>query len=161
MRAPANRILDAADAAAFAADVRRLGGTVVFTNGVFDLLHPGHIRYLQDARRLGDALIVAVNSDRSVRGNKGPERPITPERERAEVLLALGCVDAVPVRATAMEERLAAGFSDAAVRAAAEGLGASLDPPSDAHGSGDFRRHLAEVSAARAVQQAASRRKAA
>jgi carbon-monoxide dehydrogenase medium subunit len=78
------------------------------------------------------------------------------------VRIALGCVDAVPVRASAMEQRLAAGdFSDAAVRAAADGLGASLDPPSDAHGSGDFRRHLAEVSAARAVLQAASRRKAA
>ena len=78
------------------------------------------------------------------------------------VRIALGCVDAVPVRATAMEERLGAGdFSEDAVRAAAEGLGASLDPPSDAHGTADFRRHLAEVSAARAVVQAASRRKAA
>jgi carbon-monoxide dehydrogenase medium subunit len=76
------------------------------------------------------------------------------------VRIALGCVDAVPVRATAMEERLAGGdLSEDAVRAAAEGIGASLDPPSDAHGSGDFRRHLAEVSAARAVLQAASRRK--
>ena len=78
------------------------------------------------------------------------------------VRIALGCVDAVPVRASAMEERLAGGdLSAEAVGAAAEGLGASLDPPSDAHGSGDFRRHLAEVSAARAVLQAASRRKSA
>lgn len=78
------------------------------------------------------------------------------------VRIALGCVDAVPVRASSMEERLAGGdFSEDAVQVAAEGLGASLDPPSDAHGSGDFRRHLAEVSAARAVLQAASRRKAA
>jgi len=78
------------------------------------------------------------------------------------VRIALGCVDAVPVRASSMEERLAGGdFSDDAVQGAAEGLGASLDPPSDAHGSGDFRRHLAEVAAARAVLQAASRRKAA
>jgi carbon-monoxide dehydrogenase medium subunit len=76
------------------------------------------------------------------------------------VRIALGCVDAVPVRATAMEERLAGGdYAEEAVKAAAEGLGASLDPPSDAHGSGDFRRHLAEVSAVRAVLQAASRRK--
>jgi aerobic carbon-monoxide dehydrogenase medium subunit len=76
------------------------------------------------------------------------------------VRIGLGCVDAVPVRATPMEERLAGGgFSEEAVRAAAEGLGASLDPPSDAHGSGDFRRHIAEVSAVRAVLQAASRRK--
>ena len=71
------------------------GHVVVFTNGVFDLLHPGHVRYLQSARALGDVLIVAVNSDRSARGNKGPTRPINPEAERAEVLAALSCVDAV------------------------------------------------------------------
>ncbi len=68
---------------------------MVFTNGVFDLLHPGHVRYLQQARALGDALVVAINSDRSVRANKGPDRPITPELERAEILAALACVDAV------------------------------------------------------------------
>jgi aerobic carbon-monoxide dehydrogenase medium subunit len=74
--------------------------------------------------------------------------------------VAVGCVAASPVRATAMEERLAGGdLSEDAVRAAAEGLGASLDPPSDVHGSADFRRHLAEVSAVRAVLQAAGRRK--
>ena len=71
------------------------GGTVVFTNGVFDLLHPGHVRYLQTARMLGSLLSVAINSDRSVRAIKGTERPINPEHERAEVLLALACVDAV------------------------------------------------------------------
>ncbi len=76
------------------------------------------------------------------------------------VRIALGCVDAVPVRATAMEERLAGGdLSPASVNAAAEGLGATLDPPSDVHGSADYRRHLAEVSAARAVLQAAERAK--
>jgi D-beta-D-heptose 7-phosphate kinase/D-beta-D-heptose 1-phosphate adenosyltransferase len=76
----------------------RAGGkTIVFTNGVFDLLHPGHLRYLQHARALGDLLIVGVNSDRSVRANKGEERPITPESERVEVLEALQCVDAVVV----------------------------------------------------------------
>jgi len=69
----------------------------VFTNGVFDLLHPGHVRYLQAARNEGDTLIVAVNSDRSVRAIKGPARPINPEAERAEVLAALRCVDAVVV----------------------------------------------------------------
>jgi rfaE bifunctional protein nucleotidyltransferase chain/domain len=69
----------------------------VFTNGVFDLLHPGHVRYLTDARALGDALIVGVNSDRSVRANKGPARPITPEVERAELLASLRSVDAVTV----------------------------------------------------------------
>jgi D-beta-D-heptose 7-phosphate kinase/D-beta-D-heptose 1-phosphate adenosyltransferase len=77
--------------------VQRRGGTVVFTNGVFDLLHPGHVRYLNEARRLGDALIVAVNSDRSVRANKGDTRPINRAEERAEVLLALGSVDGVAI----------------------------------------------------------------
>ena len=84
-------------AARFAAEIHAQEGTVVFTNGVFDLLHPGHVRYLQDARALGDALVVGLNSDRSVRANKGPERPITPENERAEILLALECVDAVAI----------------------------------------------------------------
>ncbi len=76
---------------------RRDGKTVVFTNGVFDILHPGHVRYLTAARALGDVLVVAVNSDRSVRGNKGPSRPINAEHERAEVLSALACVDAVVI----------------------------------------------------------------
>ena len=74
--------------------------------------------------------------------------------------IAIGCVSSVPIRATAMEERLAGGdFSEAAVRAAAAGLGATLDPPSDVHASADYRRHLAEVSAVRAVLQAAERAK--
>ena len=77
--------------------LRAAGQTVVFTNGVFDLLHPGHVRYLQQARRLGDGLIVGINSDRSARANKGASRPITPEAERAEILAALACVDAVVV----------------------------------------------------------------
>lgn len=70
---------------------------IVFTNGVFDLLHPGHVRYLQRARGMGDALIVGVNSDRSVRENKGPDRPLTPEAERAEILAGLACVDGVVI----------------------------------------------------------------
>jgi carbon-monoxide dehydrogenase medium subunit len=79
-----------------------------------------------------------------------------------DVRIAIGCVSATPVRATQMEERLAGGdFSEESVRAAAEGLGAPLDPPSDVHGSADFRRHLAEVSAVRAVLQAAGRSKGA
>lgn len=85
------------EAAAFAATAKRQGRRVVFTNGVFDLLHPGHVRYLQTARSLGDLLIVAINSDRSVRANKGPSRPIMPEHERAEVLEALSAVDAIVV----------------------------------------------------------------
>ena len=86
-----------ADAAAFAARIREHGGTVVFTNGVFDILPPAHVRYLQEARALGAALIVAVNSDRSVRAIKGPDRPVNSQDERAEVLLALACVDAVVI----------------------------------------------------------------
>lgn len=77
--------------------IHAAGGLVVFTNGVFDLLHPGHVRYLREARLLGDTLIVGLNSDRSVRANKGPLRPITPAAERAEVLLALASVDAVVI----------------------------------------------------------------
>jgi D-beta-D-heptose 7-phosphate kinase/D-beta-D-heptose 1-phosphate adenosyltransferase len=88
---------DLASALALVARTREAGGTVVFTNGVFDLVHPGHIRYLQAARRLGDALIVGVNSDRSVRAIKGPSRPINPERERVELLCALECVDAAVI----------------------------------------------------------------
>jgi len=91
------KVLSLAEAVAFAEHLRHDGKTIVFTNGVFDLLHPGHVRYLQDARREGDALIVAVNSDRSVRAIKGPERPINPDHERAEVVAALACVDAVVI----------------------------------------------------------------
>ena len=84
------------EAAAWAAAERASGRRVVFTNGVFDLLHPGHVRYLAEARTLGDTLVVAVNSDDSVRRlNKAPDRPVTPDAERAEVLAALACVDAV------------------------------------------------------------------
>ena len=73
------------------------GKVVVFTNGCFDLIHIGHIRLLQKARKRGDCLVVAVNSDRSVRQIKGPDRPKIPEKERAEVLGALGCVDWVTI----------------------------------------------------------------
>jgi rfaE bifunctional protein nucleotidyltransferase chain/domain len=90
-------VLSREDLIAFGERVRREGKRVVFTNGVFDLLHPGHVRYLKQARALGDALIVGVNSDRSVRSNKGEGRPITPEAERAEILAALDCVDAVAI----------------------------------------------------------------
>jgi D-beta-D-heptose 7-phosphate kinase/D-beta-D-heptose 1-phosphate adenosyltransferase len=77
---------------------RRGGERIVFTNGVFDLLHPGHVRYLRAARRLGDRLVVGLNSDRSVRRlAKGPERPLVRERDRAEVLAALEMVDYVVI----------------------------------------------------------------
>ena len=78
-------------------NLRRLNKTVVFTNGCFDLLHPGHVRYLSAARALGDALIVGVNSDRTVRLLKGEGRPILNEVERAEVLAALEAVDYITV----------------------------------------------------------------
>lgn len=90
-------IVTPATVGALMTEWRGRGLRVVFTNGVFDLLHPGHVRYLKAARAEGDALIVAVNSDRSVRAIKGPTRPIIPEAERAEVLAALGCVDAVVI----------------------------------------------------------------
>ena len=86
-----------AEAAAFAETARRDGRRVVFTNGVFDILHPGHVRYLRQARALGDLLIIGLNSDASVRRNKGPARPINSEAERGEILEALECVDAVTV----------------------------------------------------------------
>jgi D-glycero-beta-D-manno-heptose 1-phosphate adenylyltransferase len=83
---------------AFVERARAEGKRMVFTNGVFDILHPGHIRYLRDARARGDVLIVGVNSDRSVQAlGKAPDRPINPESERAEVLRALVSVDAVVI----------------------------------------------------------------
>jgi len=74
---------------------RGKGKKVVFTNGCFDLLHVGHIRYLQQARRMGDLLVVAINTDDSVRKLKGPSRPVQPEQDRAEILAGLECVDYV------------------------------------------------------------------
>ena len=85
------------EAAAVIARVRAQGGTVVATGGCFDLLHPGHVETLQAARSLGDCLIVCLNSDASVRGLKGPGRPVVGQDDRAAVLLALGCVDAVAI----------------------------------------------------------------
>ena len=92
-----HEVLTVTQAQAFVASLRDTRKTIVFTNGVFDLLHVGHLRYLRRARALGDALVVGVNSDRSVRANKGPSRPVTPQDERAEILAALDCVDAVVI----------------------------------------------------------------
>jgi rfaE bifunctional protein nucleotidyltransferase chain/domain len=88
-------VLTLDEAVEFAASQRAAGRVVVMTSGVFDLMHPGHIRYLEAARAEGDLLIVAVTSDRAVRENKGPSRPILPEAERAELLAALASVNAV------------------------------------------------------------------
>jgi rfaE bifunctional protein nucleotidyltransferase chain/domain len=87
------KIKSAAELAAIAASGRK----IVFTNGCFDLLHVGHVRYLQAARALGEALLVAVNGDASVRALKGPSRPINTETDRAEVLASLECVDFVTI----------------------------------------------------------------
>src|SRR4051812_28426373 len=79
------------------ARLRAAGREIVFTNGVFDILHVGHVRYLQQAKELGDALVIAINSDRSVRELKGAGRPLMNERDRAEILAALSCVDYVTI----------------------------------------------------------------
>ncbi len=77
--------------------LKRQGKRVVFTNGCFDLLHPGHTHYLAEARELGDLLMVAINSDASIRAIKGENRPVCPEHERAEIMAALECVDYVTI----------------------------------------------------------------
>jgi rfaE bifunctional protein nucleotidyltransferase chain/domain len=89
------RILSREEAVAFRRELRSRGERLVFTNGCFDLLHAGHVRYLNAARGLGDRLLVGLNDDASVRRLKGPGRPVVPEAERAEVLCALTAVDAV------------------------------------------------------------------
>lgn len=91
---PARKVLSRAEAAEWRGSVR---GRLVFTNGVFDLLHPGHIDVLVGARRLGAALVVGLNSDSSVRRLKGPDRPVRNEQDRSYVLAALQCVDAVTI----------------------------------------------------------------
>lgn len=90
-------VLPRADLAARLAERRREGACIVLTNGVFDLLHIGHTRYLQQARALGDVLVVGVNSDASTRALKGPQRPLVSETERAELLAGLSSVDYVTV----------------------------------------------------------------
>jgi rfaE bifunctional protein nucleotidyltransferase chain/domain len=94
MTAP-NKLLSLEMLEPVVAELKASGKTVVFANGCFDLLHVGHIRYLQGARQLGDALVVGLNSDESVRRLKGPQRPLMPQDERAEILAALACVDYV------------------------------------------------------------------
>ena len=91
------KIMNLPDAIATMDRLKADGKKVVFTNGCFDILHRGHVRYLYQARELGDFLIVALNSDRSVRAIKGNQRPVIPQDERAELLAALGSVDAVVI----------------------------------------------------------------
>ncbi|HVT91663.1 MAG TPA: adenylyltransferase/cytidyltransferase family protein [Bryobacteraceae bacterium] len=90
-----NRIYTRADLIRARADWRSAGKTVVFTNGCYDILHPGHIRLLESARSLGDILILALNTDASVQRLKGPNRPMLPEGQRAELAASLAAVDAV------------------------------------------------------------------
>ena len=90
-------VADHEELARLVAEARRAGKRVVFTNGGFEILHVGHVRSLRDARSRGDLLVVAVNSDASIRKNKGKGRPVVPEAERVEVLCALDCVDLVTV----------------------------------------------------------------
>ena len=97
MRTAKSKILSRAAMKAERARLLRAGRKLVFTNGSFDLLHAGHVAYLEFARRLGDALCVGLNSDASVRRYKGPARPVNPQRDRAMVLAALECVDYVVV----------------------------------------------------------------
>jgi len=92
-RGPRSKLLSRPEAVRAVRAARRRGERVVFTNGCFDVLHVGHVRSLEQARGLGDRLIVAVNGDASVRRLKGPGRPVVPARQRAEVLAALACVD--------------------------------------------------------------------
>ncbi|MDZ4284599.1 MAG: D-glycero-beta-D-manno-heptose 1-phosphate adenylyltransferase [Patescibacteria group bacterium] len=92
-----NKIFTRKKLLAAIAQLKRRGKTTVTTNGVFDLLHVGHVRYLREAKKLGDVLIVAVNSDKSTRILKGSTRPLNPARDRAEVLAALECVDFVTI----------------------------------------------------------------
>jgi D-beta-D-heptose 7-phosphate kinase/D-beta-D-heptose 1-phosphate adenosyltransferase len=89
--------MSAAELAAIIAQRQANGERAVFTNGCFDLLHIGHVRYLQDARSLGSFLVLGLNSDQSVRNLKGPGRPLVPAQERAEILAALACVDYVTI----------------------------------------------------------------
>src|SRR6266581_4254645 len=91
------KIVDMDQLAERARELRRTGKRLVVTNGCFDLLHVGHVRYLQAARALGDALAIGLNGDRSVRELKGIGRPINTERDRAEVLAALECVDLITI----------------------------------------------------------------
>jgi D-beta-D-heptose 7-phosphate kinase/D-beta-D-heptose 1-phosphate adenosyltransferase len=92
-----DKIKPASEARALCEAARQSGLRVVFTNGCFDLLHLGHVRYLEEARDLGDLLVVAINSDRSVKQIKGASRPVVGQEERSEVLAALHCVDIVVI----------------------------------------------------------------
>lgn len=121
--------------AALAAEVQRrqqAGERGVFTNGCFDLLHLGHVRYLQEARSLGDFFILGLNSDESVRQLKGPSRPLVPENERAEIMAALSCIDYITIFSERTASELIEALQPAIYTKGADyaGAGGSL-PDSD------------------------------
>jgi rfaE bifunctional protein nucleotidyltransferase chain/domain len=123
------RVMSLAEAADWAAGLRAAGRSVVFTNGCFDLLHRGHVDYLQRARALGDALLVGLNGDPSVRLLKGPGRPILPEADRAAVLAALRAVDAVVIFQEPTAEALVAAVRPAVYVKGGDWGSASRTPP--------------------------------
>jgi D-beta-D-heptose 7-phosphate kinase/D-beta-D-heptose 1-phosphate adenosyltransferase len=123
------QVLDRDAAAVWAAGLRAAGRAVVFTNGCFDLLHRGHVDYLQRARGLGDALVVGLNGDASVRRLKGAGRPILPEADRAAVLAALRAVDVVVVFHETTAEALAAALRPALYVKGGDWGGAARTPP--------------------------------
>jgi len=96
-RDPQEKIVERERLAEIVQGLKAAGKKVVFTNGCFDLLHVGHVRYLREARERGDVLVIGVNSDASVRAIKGPPRPVQPEADRAEILASLECVDYVTI----------------------------------------------------------------
>lgn len=100
------KIIDSFEMKNLVTKLKADGKTIVFTNGCFDILHAGHVRYLQAARELGDCLILGLNSDQSVRNLKGPTRPINDQNDRAEVLSALSAIDYVVIFEEATAERL-------------------------------------------------------
>lgn len=102
------KIISRADSMTIAKELKAAGKTIVFTNGCFDILHAGHVRYLAGARTLGDCLIVGLNSDQSVRSLKGPDRPVNCQDDRAEVLSALASVDYVVIFDESTAEKLVA-----------------------------------------------------
>lgn len=102
------KIINRVDIPAIVSNLKAAGKTIVFTNGCFDILHAGHVRYLAGARALGDCLIVGLNSDQSVRSLKGPTRPVNTQDDRAEVLAALAAVDYVVIFEETTAESLVA-----------------------------------------------------
>jgi D-beta-D-heptose 7-phosphate kinase/D-beta-D-heptose 1-phosphate adenosyltransferase len=102
------KVLSLDDLSSKRTDLRKAKKTLVFSNGCFDLLHLGHVRYLREARELGDALAIGLNSDASTRRIKGDDRPILPQEERAEILAALECVDYIVIFDEPTAEQLVA-----------------------------------------------------